>query len=285
MSRIAFVNGRYLPFRNAQVHIEDRGYQFADGVYEVCEVRGGRLVDERRHMARLKRSLDELRIRQPVAWTALGVILREVVARNRVTHGIVYVQVTRGVARRDHAFPPAAAKPSLVVTARALDKRRNDAIAARGIAVVSVPDTRWKRVDIKTIGLLPNVLARQAAIEQGARDAWFVDGDGAVTESASANAWIVTETGTVVTHQADHAILCGITRTVLFDAIAALGLSIEERPFTLKEAYAAREAFVTSASQTVMPVVRIDGRTIGDGKPGPLATMLRREFHRFAETG
>jgi D-alanine transaminase len=285
MSRIAFVNGRYLPFRNAQVHIEDRGYQFADGVYEVCEVRGGRLVDERRHMARLKRSLDELRIRQPVAWTALGVILREVVAKNRVTHGIVYVQVTRGVARRDHAFPPAAAKPSLVVTARALDKRRNDAIAARGIAVVSVPDTRWKRVDIKTIGLLPNVLARQAAIEQGARDAWFVDGDGAVTESASANAWIVTETGTVVTHQADHAILCGITRTVLFDAIAALGLSIEERPFTLKEAYAAREAFVTSASQTVMPVVRIDGRTIGDGKPGPLATMLRREFHRFAETG
>lgn len=285
MSRIAFVNGRYLPFRNAQVHIEDRGYQFADGVYEVCEVRGGRLVDERRHIARLKRSLDELRIRQPVAWTALGVILREVVARNRVTHGIVYVQVTRGVARRDHAFPPAAAKPSLVVTARALDRRRNDAIAARGIAVVSVPDTRWKRVDIKTIGLLPNVLARQAAIEQGARDAWFVDGDGAVTESASANAWIVTETGTVVTHQADHAILCGITRTVLFDAIAALGLSIEERPFTLKEAYAAREAFVTSASQTVMPVVRIDGRTIGDGKPGPLATMLRREFHRFAETG
>lgn len=285
MSRIAFVNGRYLPFRNAQVHIEDRGYQFADGVYEVCEVRGGRLVDERRHMARLKRSLDELRIRQPVAWTALGVILREVVARNRVTHGIVYVQVTRGVARRDHAFPPAAAKPSLVVTARALDKRRNDAIAARGIAVVSVPDTRWKRVDIKTIGLLPNVLARQAAIEQGARDAWFVDGDGAVTESASANAWIVTETGTVVTHQADHAILCGITRTVLFDAIAALGLSIEERPFTLKEAYAAREAFVTSASSFVLPVTQIDDAVIGNGKPGSLSLALRAHYFRYMNEG
>src|SRR5579885_3155131 len=225
--RIAYVNGRYLPHAQAAVSIEDRGYQFADGVYEVCEVRGGRLVDERRHMARLKRSLDELRIRQPVAWTALGVILREVVARNRVTHGIVYVQVTRGVARRDHAFPPAAAKPSLVVTARALDKRRNDAIAARGIAVVSVPDTRWKRVDIKTIGLLPNVLARQAAIEQGARDAWFVR-DGFVTEAASANAWIVNGAGEVVTRHADQAILRGITRTVVFDVIKAHGLAIAE---------------------------------------------------------
>ncbi|MGO9703214.1 MAG: D-amino-acid transaminase [Xanthobacteraceae bacterium] len=285
MSRIAYVNGRYVPMRAATVHIEDRGYQFADGVYEVCEVRGGRLIDERRHMARLTRSLDELHIRMPMSLAALGVVLREVVARNRVSYGIVYLQITRGVARRDHAFPSPAVSPSVVVTARALNKARNDAQAAKGIAVVSVPDNRWGRVDIKTTGLLPNVLARQAAIEQGARDAWFVDNGGSVTESASGNAWIVTQAGTVVTRPADHAILRGITRTVLLEAIKAQALRVEERAFTLTEAYTAREAFITSASQIVMPVVRIDDRGIGDGEPGPIATGLRAEFHHFAERG
>jgi D-alanine transaminase len=285
MSRIAYVNGRYLPMRNAMVHIEDRGYQFGDGVYEVCEVREGRLIDERRHLARLRRSLDELRIRTPMSPKALGVVLREVIARNRIGYGTVYLQVTRGVARRDHAFPAPDVPPSLVVTARPLDGRRNAALAAAGIAVISVPDNRWDRVDIKTIGLLPNVLARQAAIEQGARDAWFVDKDGAVTESASANAWIVTQAGTLVTRPADHGILRGITRTVLFDVVKAQGLTLEERTFTLEEVRAAREAFVTAASQIVLPVVRIDGHVIGDGKPGPIATALRREFHRYAEWG
>jgi len=285
MSHIAYVNGRYLPMRNAMVHIEDRGYQFGDGVYEVCEVREGRLIDERRHLARLGRSLDELRIRAPMAPKALGVVLREVIARNRIGYGMVYLQVTRGVARRDHAFPAPDVPPSLVVTARPLNSRRNEALAAAGIAVISVPDNRWDRVDIKTIGLLPNVLARQAAIEQGARDAWFVDKDGAVTESASANAWIVTQAGAVVTRPADHGILRGITRGVLFDVIKAKGLVVEERAFTLEEARAAREAFVTAASQIVLPVVRIDGHVIGDGKPGPVATALRREFHRYAEWG
>jgi D-alanine transaminase len=285
MSRIAYVNGRYLPFRDAKVHIEDRGYQFADGVYEVFEVRGGRLIDEPRHLARLERSLGELRIRAPMLPNALGVVLREVIARNRMGYGIVYLQVTRGVARRDHAFPPPQARPSVVVTARALNKARNEMLAAKGIAVISVPDNRWGRVDIKTTGLLPNVLARQAAIEQGARDAWFVDRDGAVTESASANAWIVTQDGTLVTHPADQAILRGITRTVLFEAVKARGFCIQERVFTLAEAYAAREAFVTSASQIVLPVVRIDGHAIGDGKPGPIATALRQAFHLYAEVG
>jgi D-alanine transaminase len=285
MSRYAYVNGRYLPMRDAVVHVEDRGYQFADGVYEVCEVRGGRLIDERRHMGRLARSLGELRIRMPMSLAALGIVLREVIARNRIGYGIVYLQVTRGVARRDHGFPAPPVPPSVVVTARALNKARNEALAARGIAVISMLDNRWGRVDIKTIGLLPNVLARQAAIEQGARDAWFVDKDGAVTEGASTNAWIVTAAGTVVTRPADHTILRGITRTVLFDAMKAQGLAIEERAFTLKEAYAAREAFVTAASQIVVPVVRIDDHMIGDGKPGPIALALRREFHRFAETG
>jgi D-alanine transaminase len=285
MSRIAYVNGRYLPMRNAMVHIEDRGYQFGDGVYEVCEVRGGRLIDARRHLARLNRSLDALRIRAPMSPSALGVVLRETVARNRIGYGIVYLQVTRGVARRDHAFPASDVPPSLVVTARSLNMTRNEALAGKGIAVIGVPDNRWGRVDIKTIGLLPNVLARQAAVERGARDAWFVDKDGVVTEAASANAWIVTDAGALVTRQADHAILRGITRTVLFDVIEAQGLRVEERGFTLDEAYAAREAFVTSASQIVLPVVRIDGRAIGDGKPGPVAIALRREFHRYAERG
>jgi D-alanine transaminase len=283
MSRIAYVNGRYLPMRIAMVHVEDRGYQFGDGVYEVCEVRGGRLIDERRHLARLKRSLDELRIRQPMSPKALGVVLREVIARNRIGYGIVYLQVTRGVARRDHAFPVPEVAPSLVVTARSLNAARNEALAAKGVAVISVPDNRWDRVDIKTIGLLPNVLARQAAIEQGARDAWFVDGDGNVTEGAATNAWIVTRAGTVVTRPADHGILRGITRTVLFEVIKGQGLTVEERPFALHEAYDAREAFVTAASQIVLPVVSLDGHPIGNGKPGPVATALRREFHRYAE--
>ena len=285
MSRTAYVNGRYLPMRDAMIHVEDRGFQFADGVYEVCEVRGGRLVDERRHLDRLERSLDALRIRMPMSRAALRIVLREVVARNRIGYGIVYLQITRGVARRDHGFPAPEVRPSVVVTARPLNSARNEALAAAGIAVVSVPDNRWGRVDIKTIGLLPNVLARQAAIEQGARDAWFVDKDGTVTEGASSNAWIVTQASTIVTRPADHGILSGITRTVVLEAIKAQGLAVEERAFTLEEAYAAREAFVTAASQIVLPVVRIDGRLIGDGKPGPVATALRREFHRYAESG
>ncbi len=285
MSRIAYVNGRYLPFHQAKVHVEDRGYQFADAVYEVCEVRAGRLIDERRHIERLKRSLGELRIPMPMTPRALGVVLREVAARNHIGYGLVYLQITRGVARRDPAFPTPPVLPSVVVTARALNRTRNEALAAKGIAVVSVPDNRWGRVDIKSVGLLPNVLARQAAIDRGAREAWFIDKDGAVTEGASANAWIVTPGGTLVTRHADYAILRGITRTVVLAVVEAQGLTVEERAFTLKEAYAAREAFVTSATQIVMPVVSIDGHMIGDGKPGPVAQALRANFHRHAEAG
>lgn len=284
MSRIAYVNGRYLTFRNAKVHVEDRGYQFADAVYEVCEVRAGRLIDERRHLDRLERSLAALRIAAPMSRRALGVVLREVIARNRIAHGNVYLQISRGVARRDLPFPQDVA-PSVVVTARPLNGTRIEALAAQGIAVISVADNRWGRVDIKTVGLLPNVLARQNALDKGARDAWFVDKAGFVTEAASANAWIVTADGKLVTRHADRAILGGITRAVVFDAVEAQGLTIEERPFTLDEAYSAREAFVTSATQIVMPVVRLDDRPIGDGKPGPIATALRRQFHRFAEMG
>jgi D-alanine transaminase len=285
LSRIAYVNGRYRPHREAMVHVEDRGYQFADGVYELCEVKGGRMVDERRHLERLQRSLHELRIPLPMPLAALGVVMRETIRRNRVRDGIVYLQITRGVARRDHGFPPPGTPPSVVVTARNLDVAGNEKRAAQGIAVISLPDERWARVDIKSTALLPNVLAKQAARDQGAQEAWLVDRAGTVTEGASTNAWIVTGAGKVVTRPADQGILRGITRSVLLQAIAAAGLEFEERPFTLEEAYAAREAFVTAASQIVMPVVRIDGRPIGSGAPGPLATALRRDFHRFAECG
>lgn len=282
MSRIAYVNGRYLPFQHAKVHVEDRGYQFADAVYEVCEVRGGRLVDERRHLDRLERSLNALRIQPPMARAPLSVVLHEVVVRNRIAHGSVYLQISRGVARRDLPFPQDTA-PNVVVTARSLNRTRLEALASQGITVVSVPDNRWGRVDIKTVGLLPNVLARQRALDKGARDAWFVDRTGFVTEAASANAWIVTTDGKLITRNADHAILGGITRAVVFEAVKEMNLHIEERPFTVDEAHQAREAFVTSATQIVMPVVRLDDRPIGDGKPGPVATALRGEFHRFAQ--
>jgi D-alanine transaminase len=283
MSRIAYVNGRYRPHRDATVHIEDRGYQFSDGVYEVCEVKGGRLVDERRHMERLQRSLAELRIRLPMTLPALGVVLHETIRRNRVDWGIVYLQITRGVARRDHAFPAPDTPPAIVVTAKNLDPSRNEAIARDGMAVVTVPENRWARPDIKSVSLLPNVLAKQIAREQGAREAWFVDTKGFVTEGSSSNAWIATKDRKLVTRPADQAILRGISRTVLLDAIRAQGLVLEERAFTVAEAKAAAEAFVTSASQIVLPVVRIDGLPVGTGTPGPIAAALRREFHHHAE--
>ena len=283
MSRIAYVNGRYLPQRDAMVHIEDRGYQFADGVYEVCEVRGGRLIDERRHIERLQRSLSELRIVMPMPFTALGIVMHEVVRRNGVRDGIVYLQITRGVAKRDHAFPPAGTRPAIVVTATRIDPAKTERIAAEGIAVVTVPDNRWDRVDIKSIALLPNVLAKQIAREQGAREAWFVAADGTVTEGSSSNAWIVTAGNEVVTRKADRSILRGITRTVLLDVLRAHDLTLAERPFTVAEAIAAREAFITSASQTVMPVVQIDGKPVGNGAPGLISTALREDFHRYAE--
>ena len=283
MSRTAYVNGRYLPRHVASVNIEDRGYQFSDGVYEVCEVRGGRLVDERLHVARLMRSLGELRIDMPMSPLALGAVMRETVRRNRVRDGIVYLQITRGVARRDHAFPPAGTVPSVVVTARNLDPANNERAAADGISVITVPDNRWERVDIKSVSLLPNVLAKQAAREQGAKEAWFVDRTGRVTEGSSTNAWIVTRDGELVTRPTDHGILRGITRTVLLGLIKEQGLKLTERAFTVEEAYGAREAFVTSASLIVMPVVQIDGRPVGNGAPGLVASALRRDFHRHAE--
>jgi D-alanine transaminase len=282
MSRIAYVNGQYENLRDAAVNVEDRGYQFADGIYEVCEVVGGKMVDFPRHMTRLQRSLGELRIAMPMALASLKVVMQEVVRRNRIHYGIVYLQISRGVAHRDHGFPSPDVKPSVVVTAKSLNFTKNQATAAKGVKVITTAENRWPRVDIKTVGLLPNVLARQEARDKGAYEAWYVDADGFVTEGASCNAWIVTKDGKVVTRTAERGILAGITRAVLMDVLESLQLKLEERNFTPEEAYGAAEAFVSSASQIVMPVVSIDGKTIGDGKPGGIAQRLREQFHRFA---
>jgi D-alanine transaminase len=284
MSRIVYVNGRYLPRAQARVDVEDRGYQFSDGVYEVCEVRGARLIDERRHLARLDRSLSELKIAKPMPRAALGVVLREIVERNRVCDGLVYIQVSRGIAPRDHAFPAAGTPPSIVITAKSIDIAAGERMAADGVAVITMPDDRWARVDIKSLSLLPNVLAKQAAREQGAREAWLVDKSGHITEGSSSNAWIVNRDGKLLTRHLDHGILPGITRAVLIESLKSHGVELEERAFTVEEAYAAREAFITSATQSVMPVVSIDGRPVGNGAPGLISTALRRDYHRFAET-
>jgi D-alanine transaminase len=283
MSRIAYVNGRYLRLAEASVSIEDRAFQFGDGVYEVCQVRGAALIEEGRHLKRLERSLKALRIAAPVGEPALRRILREVAARNRVRDGLVYVQISRGVAKRDHGFPLGAVAPSLVVSAKSIDPGLGEANARRGVRIVTLADERWAHPHIKTLQLLPNVLAKQAAREAGAYEAWLVDSHGFVTEGASTNAWIVAEDGALVTRQADQAILRGVTRSTLLDLAARQGFSFQERPFSLEEAYRAREAFFSSATTIAMPVVAIDGRTIGDGRPGPLTLALRRAFEDFAQ--
>jgi len=284
MSRIAYVNGSYVPFNDAAVHIEDRGYQLGDGVYEVCEIRDGSLVDERRHLERLSRSLAALKIAPPLSPNALHFVLEEMVRRNRVSDGLIYLQVTRGVARRDHGFPEKPVKPALAITVRGLNRGKIEKSAASGISIITVPDDRWGRVDIKTIGLLPNVLARQAAKDAGAKDAWFVDSDGFITEGASANAWIVKD-GVLLTRPSSNQILTGITMTVVKELAVSLQMKVEERGFTAEDVRSASEAFLTSATQTVMPVVSIDGHKIGAGRPGPVSTRLREAFHRKAEIG
>ena len=281
MSRIAYVNGRYVPHREAQVHVEDRGYQFADGVYEVCEVHGGALIDMEAHLDRLNRSLSELRIAWPASRNAVSVILREVVRRNGVREGMVYLQVTRGVAVRDHAFPTSP-QSSIVVTAKSVNRRAAMKTWERGAKVITLPDTRWDRVDIKTVGLLPNVLARQAALDANAQEAWFTDAEGHVLEGASVNAWIVCD-GKLRTRAAHRGILKGITRDTVIRIAERLGYAFEERAFTVAEAQAADEAFNTAATTVVMPVVNIDGIDVGNGRPGPVTRALREAFHDVAE--
>ena len=278
MSRIAYVNGRFRPHAQAFVHIEDRGFQFADAVYEVWSVSDGTLMDAEGHFDRLDRSLDELRIARPVTRPALRIVIRELLRRNRIRDGLVYLQVSRGRARRDHGFPAAGTPPTLVLTTRRLDLAAAAARAERGVSVISVPDRRWARCDIKTVNLLPNVLAKQEARDAGAYEAWQVDAEGYVTEGTSSNAWIVTAEGQLVTRPADHAILHGITRATLIRAARAAGYELLERPFTVEEAQEAREVFLTSATNFVVPITSIDGRPVGNGAPGSIAAALRETY-------
>jgi len=282
MPRLAYVNGRYLPHRRAAVHIEDRGYQFADGVYEVVPVVDRVLVDEDPHLDRLERSLRELRIAMPMSRAALKLVARELMRRNCLTRGLLYMQVTRGVAPRDHKFPERA-RPALVMTTRQM-RPQPERLLTEGLKVITVPDIRWARCDIKSTSLLPNVLAKQAAAEAGAYEAWQVDPEGFVTEGSSTNAWIVTADGAVVTRNATHAILDGITRRSLIKLIAAEGLRLEERAFTVAEAQAAREAFLTSSTSFVLPVTRIDDAPVGNGHPGMLTGRLRERYMAYTKS-
>ena len=277
MARWAYVDGRYLPHGRAAVSVEDRGFQFADGVYEVVALIDGRFADLDGHLERLGRSLGELRMAWPVARRTLAFILRELVRRNGLVNGTVYLQVTRGAAPRDFRFP-AAARPTLVVTPRRVASFAKPEQLEQGVAVITVPDIRWGRRDIKTVGLLPQALAKQQAAESGAFEAWMVDPDGTVTEGSSSNAWIVTGEGRVGTRPASTRILNGVTRLSLLRLAAARGIPVEERCFTVAEARAAREAFLSSAGTFALPVTRIDGAPVGDGRPGPVALSLRQAY-------
>jgi D-alanine transaminase len=276
MFRIAYVNGRYLTAASSVVHIEDRGYQFADGVYEVAGVVEGVLVDLKPHMARLERSLGELAIDWPVSPSALEHIMREVVRRNGVEDGMVYLQITRGVASRDHAFP-AHARPALVVTAKRLPPQKPE-LVEKGVAVITIPDIRWLRCDIKSVSLLPNVLGKQRAKMAGAYEAWQTIGGNIITEGTSTNAWIVDRSGTILTHPATPAILGGITRQSVLAVAKSAGIELIERSFTVKEALGAREAFLTSTTAAALPVTSIDGHPVGNGKPGPITMKVRERY-------
>lgn len=278
MARYAYVNGRYVRHATAQVHIEDRGYQFADGVYEVILVHDGRLVDEAPHLDRLDYSLRALQIPWPMPRPALQIVLRELIGRNGVAAGTVYLQVTRGVAPRDHKFPTAAT-PSFVATTKR-SKPTPAAVPEAGVSIITRPDIRWRRCDIKSVSLLPNVLGKQEAAEAGAFETWLVDDSGGVTEGTSTNAWIVTRDGRLVTRNLSATILAGITRLALLQLVRSHGLSFEERSFSVAEAKAAAEAFLTSTTSLVLPVTRIDGQVVGDGKPGPVTATLRDLYLR-----
>lgn len=283
MSRIIYVNGRYVPHQHAMVHVEDRGYQFADGVYEVLEVRWGRLLDSTRHLARLARSLNALRIQLPMPEAALRIVIAEVIGRNKLVDGIVYLQVTRGVARRDHAFPVQSVRPSLVITTKPIDWSMRALRLEAGVRVVTVPDNRWERVDIKSIALLPNVLAKQAAREQGAFEAWFVGQDGLITEGSSSNAWIITREGVLITASGKDRILSGVTRSMVLDVVERNGLRLEQRAFSREEAMDASEAFITSRTASITPVIEVDGIQIGEGSPGPVTRELALSVLRASE--
>lgn len=277
MSHVAYVNGRYVPHKEATVHIEDRGYQFADAVYEVTCIWNGKPVDHAAHLRRLVRSLAELRISMPCSAAALTAITREIVWRNRIQKGTVYLQVGRGVAPRNQSFPIKPTKPSIVMTAKH-GTGPSESLAQKGVKVTVQPDIRWGRVDIKTVGLLPNALAKQAAVEAKAFEALLVKPDGTVTECSTANAWIVTKDKVLVTHPTTNEILGGVTRDTVKRIAKAAGYEVQERTYNLDEALAAKEMFLTGTTTFVLPVVQVDERSIANGGPGQVSLDLRQRY-------
>jgi D-alanine transaminase len=272
MGRIAYVNGRYVPHAQACVHIEDRGYQFADGIYEVILLKAGRLEDLDGHLDRLERSAVELSLVMPVTRATLVHLLEQVALRNKLPDALIYLQITRGVAPRNHAFP-VGVRPALVITAKRLSHPIGDE-PEPAMDVITMPDIRWGRCDIKSVALLPNILAREQAKQQGAGEAWFVDRDGRITEGSSSNAWIVDAKGRLITRHLDKGILPGITRSVVAELAREFQITVEERAFTVAEAKAASEAFITGTSAYIHPVKSIDGHKIGDGALGPISAKL-----------
>ena len=279
MSRVAYVNGRYLRHAEAQVHVEDRGYQFSDGVYEVILIKNGKMIDEEQHLERLKKSLSSLEINPPMKRAPMRHVMKELVKRNKFQNGIVYIQITRGVAAREHSFPKYS-KPALVMTARRIATKTSDEIEA-GVKVITIDDIRWKRCDIKSTSLLPNVLGKQTARRQGAYEAWMVDASGFVTEGTSTNAWIVTTDGKLITAELGSNILSGITRDTFIKIIHELNYKLEERQFSVEEAKNAREAFFTSSTSFLTPVSEIDGVVIGNGRAGSVSMELIKAYDNY----
>lgn len=278
MSRMTFANGAFAPMHTALIDVEDRGLQFADSVYEVFAIAGGHILDAEPHFDRLERSLSELKIRDPMSRAAWRLKINEAVRRNRVRDGLIYLQVSRGVWKRDHPFPPAHVAPGVIITVRRVDRDAMDKRAAVGVAVVTVPENRWGRCDIKSTALLPNLLAKQSAREAGAWEAWFVDSDGLVTEGSTTSAWIVDRDGHLVTRSLEANILPGVTRLAVLKLAEDRQMKVIERAFTPEEAKGAREAFMTSAGTYVLPIISLDGTPIGGGKPGPVAQLLREAY-------
>lgn len=285
MAKISYINGRYLNHNDAYVHMEDRGYQFADGVYEVIAFYNRRFLDEELHLNRLFRSMKEVRIVDPMSETALKLVMRELLSRNDRVDGTLYMQVTRGVAKRDHPFPRST-RPSLTMAVTG-PKIPKESDVKNGVKVITVPDQRWARRDIKSIALLPNILAKQCAVEANAREAWQVDADGFVTEGSASNSAIVNAKGEIITYPADEHILGGITRIVVLDLARRAGIKIIERPFSVSEARKAKEAFITGTTANVLPVTQIDEVVIGNGKPGEVTLNLLEMYykHIYRQTG
>lgn len=284
MTRICYVNGQYVPATHAVVPMEDRGYHFADGVYEVIVFFNGRLLDEQPHLERLKHSLSVLRMSLPMSEAALKLVMRELMAKHPFKDGYIYLQITRGVAHRDHGFP-AGVKPSVTMFVNR-EKKPTRQQVQEGVSAVTVPDIRWGRCDAKTISLLPNVLARQASIEAGARETWLVNKDGFITEGSHSNAFLI-KGGKVITHPADEHILNGVRRINILRLCKENGIDVEERPFHKDELRDAEGAFMSSATSNVLPIVSVDGVSVGNGQPSELTQRIYALYQRHvtAQTG